>query len=386
METDRLSVKTPATPLRRDDASPQPVTSSPFPHGGPARPRGALSAQPLAAPAVYAPMSSGLALGLGGAALGNLFNAITDAEAEAVIEAAWADGCRTFDTAPHYGHGLSEQRFGRVLRGKPRDSFVLSSKVGRILTADATAARAQHGYVDVLPFNQHWDYSAAGVRRSVEDSLQRLGLARLDVAYLHDCDAATHGDAYPAVLRRVVDEAIPALRRLRDEGLVRQIGLGVNDVQVCLDVMARAEIDCLLLAGRYSLIDHAGLAALLPLCAERGVRVAAGGVFNSGILATGVRGKQPLRFDYGPASTGLIERTAAIEAVCERFGVPLRAAALQFPKAHAAVAIVMAGPQTVPHWHDAMAMMAHPVPSAFWRALREARLVPPEAPLPEGAA
>ncbi|MDB5894720.1 MAG: aldo/keto reductase [Rhodoferax sp.] len=331
-------------------------------------------------------MPGGVALGLGGAALGNLFTAITDAEAEAVIESAWADGCRTFDTAPHYGHGLSEQRFGNALRRRPRDSFVLSSKVGRVLTADANAARAQHSYVDVLPFNQHWDYSAAGVRRSVEDSLQRLGLARLDVAYVHDCDATTHGAAYPTVLRQVVDEAIPALRRLRDEGLVRHIGLGVNDVQVCLDVMAMTELDCLLLAGRYSLIDHAGLQALLPLCAQRGVRVAAGGVFNSGILATGVRGGQPLRFNYGPASRDWVDRTAAIEAVCERFGVPLRAAALQFPLAHPAVDIVIAGPQTLAHWHDAVTMMAHTVPAAFWRALRDARLLPDAAPIPGGTA
>lgn len=327
-------------------------------------------------------MTGGLALGLGGAALGNLFTAISDDAAEAVIAAALQAGCRTFDTAPHYGNGLSEQRFGNVLRGVPRDSFVLSTKVGRVLVPDANAARAQNSYVDVLPFHQRWDYSAAGVRRSVEDSLQRLGLARLDMAYVHDCDAACHGDAYPQVLRQVIDEALPELRRMQGEGLLRHIGLGVNDVQVCLDVLREADLDGLLLAGRYSLLDHAALPDLLPLCAERGVRIALGGVFNSGILATGVRAGQPVRFDYGPASEAWVMRTAAIEAVCEDFGVPLRAAALQFPLAHPAVEIVMAGPQTTAHWQDAVTMMGHAIPPGFWVALRDQALIPTEAVTP----
>jgi len=326
-------------------------------------------------------MASGLALGLGGAALGNLFTAISDDDAQGVLGAALANGCRTFDTAPHYGNGLSEQRFGRALRALPRDSFVLSTKVGRVLVPDAQAPRAQNSYVEVLPFSQRWDYSAAGIRRSVEDSLQRLGLARLDVAYVHDCDAVTHGAAYPQVLRQVLDEALPELRRLRGEGLLRHVGLGVNDVQVCLDVLREADLDGLLLAGRYSLLDHAALPALLPLCAQRGVRIALGGVFNSGILATGVGGGQPVRFNYGPASRAWTERTAAIEAVCASFKVPLRAAALQFPLAHPAVDVVMAGPQTIAHWQDAVAMMDHAIPPAFWQALREAGLIPAEAPL-----
>jgi D-threo-aldose 1-dehydrogenase len=330
--------------------------------------------------------STATRLGLGGAALGNLFNAISDDDAHAVITGAIADGCRTFDTAPHYGNGLSEQRFGRALRQLPRDDFVLSSKVGRVLVPDAAAPRAQHGYVEVLPFAQHWDYSAAGVRRSVEDSLQRLGLARLDVAYVHDCDAETHGAAYPQVLHQVLTEALPELRRLQGEGLLRHIGLGVNDVAVCLDVLRAAEIDCLLLAGRYSLLDHAALAELLPLCAVRGVRIAIGGAFNSGILATGVREAMrsgaEIRFNYGPASAQWVERTAAIESVCERFGVPLRAAALQFPLAHAAVEILMAGPQTTAQWQDAVGMMGHAIPPAFWLALRDAGLVPAGAPTP----
>lgn len=333
-------------------------------------------------PAIFPSAAAGLRLGLGGAPLGNLFTAVSDAQAQAVLAAALADGCVTFDTAPHYGNGLSELRFGQTLRALPRDSFVLSTKVGRLLLPDANAPRAQNGYVDVLPRVQCWDYSSQGVRRSVQDSLQRLGLARLNVAYLHDCDAITHGACYPDVLEQVLTQAIPELRRMQREGLLDFVGLGVNDVQVCLDVLAQTDVDCLLLAGRYSLLDHSALPDLLPLCEARGVRIALGGVFNSGILATGVRQAQPVRFNYGPAAQEWVERTAAIEDLCDQFNVPLRAAALQFPLAHPAVDIVLAGAQTVEHWQDAAAMLHHPIPAAFWDALRAARLLPDQAPTP----
>ena len=326
-------------------------------------------------------VGSGLRLGLGGAPLGNLFEAVNDAEARQLVEAAWHSGCRSFDTAPHYGHGLSERRLGDALRGQAHDGFVLSSKVGRLLTPDAAAPRAQHGYVDILPFRQSWDFSAAGTRRSVEDSLQRLGLARLDVAYVHDPDAATHGTNAPNVLRQVLDETLPALRQLKAEGLVGAIGLGTNDVDVVLRVLAEADLDVLMLAGRYSLLDHAALPALLPQCTARGVRVALGGVFNSGILATGTQ-RGAATFNYAPAAKEWLERTAQIEAVCNAFAVPLRAAALQFPLAHPAVDIVMLGARKVAEWDDAQAMLRQPVAPEFWAALRQQGLVPPEAPTP----
>jgi len=321
-------------------------------------------------------------LGLGGAPLGNLFAPVPDGDARALLDAAWTSGCRSYDTAPHYGHGLSERRIGDALRVQPRDSLTLSSKVGRLLTPDGSVPREQHGYVDGLPFRQHWDYSAAGVRRSVEDSLQRLGLARLDVAYVHDCDAATHGTHADAARRQVIDEALPALRALQREGLVRAIGLGVNDVNVVLDVLNEAELDVLLLAGRYSLLDHSALPELLPRCTARGVRIALGGAFNSGLLATGTRGGGVARFNYAPAAHEWIERTARIEAVCERHGVPLRAAALQFPLAHPAVDIVMVGARSVAEWQDALAMVNHPIPAAFWHGLRAEGLLPDAAPTP----
>ncbi len=331
---------------------------------------------------IFHPTLQRLPLGLGGAALGNLFNAISDDDAQAVIRAALADGCQTFDTAPHYGNGLSEHRMGHTLRSQARNSYVLSSKAGRLLVPDEAALREQNSYVDVLPYGQLWDFSAAGIRRSVEDSLQRLGLARLDVVYIHDCDAITHGARYPQVLHTLVSEGLPELQRLKAEGLVRHVGLGVNDVQVCLDVLAQADLDCLLLAGRYSLIDHSALLALLPLCVQRGVRIALGGVFNSGILATGVKGSQPIRFNYATASMDWVNRVAAVESVCDEFNVPLRAAAMQFPLAHPAIEIVMAGPQTVAHWDDAVRMMSFTIPGEFWSALRVQGLLPAESPTP----
>ncbi len=330
----------------------------------------------------FAPCTDGTRLSLGGAPLGNLFAVVPDDDAQALLDAAWASGCRSFDTAPHYGHGLSEQRLGAALRARPRDAFTLSSKVGRLLTPDATVPREQHGYVGGLPFRQHWDYSAAGVRRSVEDSLQRLGLDRLDAAFVHDCDATTHGTNADAVRRQVIDETLPALRALQREGAIGAVGLGVNDVQIVAAVLREAELDVLLLAGRYSLLDHSALPALLPLCLQRGVRIALGGAFNSGLLATGTRGGGTARFNYAAAAREWVERTARLEAVGDAHGVPLRAAALQFPLAHSAIDIVMVGARSAAEWQDAMAMARHPIPAAYWRDLRAAGLLPPDAPTP----
>jgi D-threo-aldose 1-dehydrogenase len=323
-----------------------------------------------------------LKLGLGGAPLGNLFTAVSDADAQNIIQQAIQDGCTMFDTAPHYGHGLSEQRFGQALRQLPRAGFTLSSKVGRILTPSATAERDQLNFVNILPYNQHWDYSAAGVRRSVEDSLQRMGMAYLDVAFVHDCCSICHGDNYPKILRQVIDEALPELQKMKREGLIHAIGLGVNDVQVCLDVLKEAELDCILLAGRYTLVDHSGFAELLPICEQRGMRIAIGGVFNSGILATGVRGSEKLLFNYDNAPAACVERVRAIETVCDEFNVPLRAAALQFPLAHPTVDTVLLGANQLSHWADAVAMLQHPIPAAFWAKLKTQGLIPLNAPVP----
>ena len=342
--------------------------------------------QKMLFPPLKNPKLGGLKIGLGGAPLGNLFKAVSDEDAQTIIQQAIADGCQTFDTAPHYGHGLSEQRFGQALRKLGRSSFVLSSKVGRILTPSATAERDQLNFVSILSYNQHWDYSAAGVRRSVEDSLQRMGMSHLDVAFVHDCCSICHGDNYPKVLRQVIDEAIPELQKMKREGLIHAIGLGVNDVQVCLDVLKETELDCILLAGRYTLVDHSGFAELLPICEQRGMRIAIGGVFNSGILATGVRAAEQkgekLLFNYDSAPASWVERVRAIELVCDEFKVPLRAAALQFPLAHPVVDTVLLGANQTTHWADALAMLQHAIPAVFWTKLKTLGLIPTNAPVP----
>jgi D-threo-aldose 1-dehydrogenase len=322
-------------------------------------------------------------LGLGGAPLGNMYSAIRDAQAQEVLQSAFADGCTTFDTAPHYGNGRSEARLAQFLASAPRESVVVSTKVGRLLVPDDDAPRSFGAYVEVLPYVQRFDYSAAGVRRSLKDSLRRLGLERIDVAYVHDCSAMTHADRAPAVLREVIEQALPELQRMRREGFIDRIGVAVSDWRVCVDILREADLDCLLLAGRYTLLDQSALIELLPLCETRGVRVAIGGAFNSGILATGVKhAAQPLRFNYEPAPTEWVTRASALEDVCERFGVPLRAAALQFPLAHPAVELVLAGVKSVEHWRDAVAKTRHAIPAAFWDALRAARLIPETAPTP----
>ncbi len=326
--------------------------------------------------------------GLGGAPLGNLFRAVADDTAATLIGHAYDAGVRYFDTAPHYGHGRSERRMGDALRMRPRDEYLLSTKVGRLLEPRADAPRDQHGYVDTLPFVQHYDYSAAGVRRSHEDSLQRLGLARVDILYIHDIDRATHGDAHERRLKDLLDGGLPALAALKAEGRIGGYGLGVNDVAICLQVLEHADLDAILLAGRYTLADHSALAELLPECERRGVAIVLGGPFNSGILATGAHpanGSTPY-FNYAPASPAIVERVAAIERVCAEFDVPLPAAALQFPAAHPAIATVIPGVRSVAEFDANWRLAQGPIPPAFWVALRERGLIDPRAPLPSTVA
>ena len=322
--------------------------------------------------------------GLGGAPLGNLFAPVAADAARALVALAHARGVRYFDTAPHYGNGLSEHRIGAALREIPRDAYLLSTKVGRLLRPDPRASRDQHGYVGVLPFTQCWDYSYDATLRSVEDSLQRLGLARIDLVFIHDVARDAHGDAQPQRLREAMDGAVPALARLKAEGAIAGFGLGVNEWQVCIDALAHADLDVLLVAGRYTLLDQTALPQLLPLCAQRGTRVVAGGPFNSGILATGARpadGRRPV-FNYEAAAPDVLARAAAIEEICAAHRVPLKAAALQFPRGHPAVACVLAGARSVAELDENLALASLAIPAAFWRDLRSASLIAADAPLP----
>ncbi|HEX7273600.1 MAG TPA: aldo/keto reductase [Casimicrobiaceae bacterium] len=322
-------------------------------------------------------------LGFGAAPLGNLYTPVAEDEALEAVRAAYDGGIRYFDTAPLYGHGMSEHRCGQVLRQYPRDSFTLSTKVGRVLRAGRDAGEAFDGYADALPFRAVYDYSYDGAMRSFEDSLQRLGTDRIDILLVHDIDVRTHGiDEQKRRFDESVNGAFKALCRLRDDGVVAAIGLGVNEVEVCLAVADTVDIDCLLLAGRYSLLEQGALDALLPLCASRQIGVIVGGPFNSGILATGAT--RDARYDYRLAPTQVAERVGRIEAVCKRHRVPLAAAALQFPYGHPAVASVIPGARTRAEVGQNLALLQIAIPADLWRELKAEGLLRLDAPCPVG--
>jgi D-threo-aldose 1-dehydrogenase len=318
-------------------------------------------------------------LGFGGAPLGNLFQPVAEAEAEATIDGAWAEGIRYFDTAPLYGHGLSERRLGRALSRRPRSDFIISTKVGRLLRP-ADSAVDGGVYRDIPAFEAVYDYSYDGALRSVEASLERLGLDRVDILYIHDIDRWTHGEDQPARYAEAMQGAYRALRRLRDEGVVAAIGLGVNEWEVCERAAREAEFDCFLLAGRYTLLEQAALASFLPLCVERSIWIALGGPFNSGILATGAR--PGATYNYAPAPPEVLERVARLEAVCRRHGTPLAAAALQFPLAHPVIRCVVAGARSVAEVEQNRALLDKKIPPDLWAELKAEGLIAAEAPTP----
>jgi len=322
-------------------------------------------------------------LGLGGAPLGDLYERIPADRALATLETAYRRGIRLFDTAPLYGHGLSEHRFGHVLRDKPRAEFVISTKVGRWLRPDRSEQVDRGQFVGGLNFQTVYDYSYDGTMRALEQSYQRLGMDRIDIALIHDIDVFTHGpEAQPTRFHEAMDGAYRALARLKADGTIGAIGLGVNDWRVCLDALRHSDFDGFLLAGRYTLIDQSALSELLPACERRGARVILGGPYNSGILARGAIAGAT--FDYRPAEPAILERVRAMTAVCAAFNVPLQAAALQFPLGHPAIVTILPGARNPAEVEANLHFAAHPIPGDFWRALRDSGLIAPEAPLPGG--
>jgi D-threo-aldose 1-dehydrogenase len=322
-------------------------------------------------------------LGLGAASIGGLFEAVSDDDAVALVERAWELGIRTFDVAPLYGYGAAERRLGRALAARPRDEYVLSTKVGRLvrpadaipagadIDAQSLAGRDDAFYARTDAVRLVFDYSADGVRRSLEESLERLGLDRIDIALIHDPD--DHWE-------QAIGEAWPALARLRDERTVRAIGAGMNQSAMLARFAREGDFDVFLLANRYTLLDQTALSDLLPLCVERGIGVLLGGVMNSGVLADP---RPESRFDYRPAPPEVIERARRIAAVCERHGVPLRAAAIQFPLAHPAVASLIAGVRRIDHLEEYPAAMRRLIPAAIWTDLRAEGLLAAGAPVPQ---
>lgn len=301
-------------------------------------------------------------LSFGAAAIGNLFTEVDPAQAAAAVDAAWDEGVRSFDTAPHYGLGLSERRLGQALRDRPRDTYTVSTKVGRLLEplpwGTAPAHGLSEGFAVAHTHRRRWDFSADGIRRSVEDSLGRLGLDRVDLVYLHDPD-----DHEEAAFR----EGYPALERLRAEGMVGAIGAGMNQTAMLTRFLRDTDVDAVLCAGRFTLLDRSALADLLPEAEARGRSVVVGGVFNSGLLADPRPGAT---YDYAPAPAHLLERALRIEEVTRRHGVPLRAAALRYPLGHPAVAGVLVGARSAEEVRDAAALLRTPVPDALWEELR----------------
>jgi D-threo-aldose 1-dehydrogenase len=316
------------------------------------------------------------ALGLGCATLGGSRIAVSRQKAEAIVAAAWAAGVCYIDTAPYYGVGQAERCVGDAMRWVPRDDWVLSTKVGRLLSPrPAAPADASRRYP--LPFEAVYDYSYDGVMRSFEDSLQRLGLARIDILYVHDIGAMQHGtEAHPGLMRTLRDGGYRALEKLRAAGTVRAIGIGVNEREVLLEAMEWGDWDGFLLAGRYTLLEQAPLDDLLPKCEQAGTSIVVGGPLNSGILA----GRDT--WNYNAAPPEIVARVKAIEAVCEGHRVPLAAAALQFPLAHPAVAAVIPGPRTADEFHANVRLLRHPIPAALWADLHAAGLLHPKAPTP----
>ncbi|WP_433412921.1 aldo/keto reductase [Microtetraspora malaysiensis] len=307
-------------------------------------------------------------LGLGLAPIGGLFTPVGDEVARATVEAAWDLGLRYFDTAPLYGYGLSERRAGAVLSGKPREEFALSTKVGRLLVPGGDAG--QQFWAEPSDLAPVFDFSYVGALRSHAESLRRLGVDRVDIAHIHDPD-----DHFA----EAVSGAFPALAELRARGEVGAVGAGMNQTAMLTELARAGDFDCFMLAGRYTLLDQSGQDELLPLCLERGISIIAAGVYNSGLLADP---KPGARYDYAPASTALVERAVAIRAVCERHGVPLRAAAIQFPLGHPAVAAVVIGAQDPGQIADNIAMFEWDIPGALWADLKKDGLLPEEVPTP----
>ena len=321
-------------------------------------------------------------IGFGAAMLGNLYQPLSDEESRETLVAALDAGMTYVDTAPRYGHGLSERRVGDILR--ERSDVILSTKVGRLFRANPKLKgnAERNGFRSPMPFEAVYDYSYDGVMRSYEDSLQRLGLARIDFLYIHDIGRLTHGEEHPRTFAELTGGGFRALEELRASGAIAGFGLGVNEWEICLEAMAHADLDIVLLAGRYTLLEQGAIARFLPACAKRGISVVIGGAYNSGILATGTRGGETPLYDYGPAPAHIIERVRQLEAVCDAFSVPLAAAALQFPLAHPAVVSVIPGLGSVARVAQTLDLYRTVIPPGFWARLRDEALVHPGAPLP----
>jgi D-threo-aldose 1-dehydrogenase len=316
-------------------------------------------------------------LGLGTATMGGSRIPITQAEGQAIVAAAWEAGVRYVDTAPFYGVGAAEHRVGDALRDKDRSDWVLSTKVGRLLRPKTDDAPQAGGRLSPMPFDVVYDYSYDGIMRSVEDSYQRLGLARIDILYVHDIGVYQHGPALNAqYLGQLRDSGYKALETLRRSGVVSAIGIGVNEKAVLIEALDFGDWDAFLLAGRYTLLEQDPLDDLIPMCQSRGTSLVIGGPLNSGILA----GRETWNYDTAPPE--IVAKVQAIAAVCASHNVPLPAAALQFPLAHPVVAAVIPGPRNAAEFNENLPLFTMKIPPGLWSDLRNEKLLHPNAPVP----
>ncbi len=316
-------------------------------------------------------------LGLGTATMGGSRIPITRQEGEEMVRAAWDAGVRYVDTAPFYGVGAAERRVGAALRAMPRDAWVLSTKVGRLLRPAGGTGTTSDGRIKPLPFEVEYDYSYDGIMRSMQDSFQRLGLAKIDILLVHDIGEYQHGpELHPQHMKVLRESGYRALEELRRTGTIGAIGIGVNEKAVLIEAMGFGDWDVFLLAGRYTLLEQAPLDDLLPMCLARGTSIVVGGPLNSGILA----GRDT--WNYAAAPAEIVARVNAIRAVCDSHAVPLAAAALQFPLAHPAVAAIIPGPRSAAEFVANLPLLRQKIPAALWSDLRQEGLLHPEAPTP----
>lgn len=322
-------------------------------------------------------------LGFGTAPLGNLYRAVSDDDAHATLEKAWETGVRYYDTAPLYGLGLAETRLNRFLRGKPRSDYVISTKIGRLLQPCKPEERMGIGkFFDVPNRREIYDFTYDGVMRSLEFSLERLGIDHVDILFAHDLDIFNHGswDALQPLLDQLMDSGYRALVALRDQGVIKAFGAGINEWQPAQWLAERGDFDLFLLAGRYTLLEQEALASFLPLCQERGIGIVLGGPYNSGILATGaVKGAW---FNYDPAPDDILERVAQIETICKKHGVRLIEAALKFPLQHPSVVSVIPGGQSVNQVTGNREILSATLPAGLWADLKASGLMRQDAPTP----
>lgn len=305
-------------------------------------------------------------LSFGTSNLAGMYKPVTPEEVHDVLTTAWDAGIRFFDTAPHYGNGMAEHQIGAFLRDK--SDWVLSTKVGRLLSPDPTPPAVVNGFHNPLPFQQRYDFTYDGIRRSFEDSLQRLGLNHVDILFLHDLGDPGAGTDTPEHRQQFLDGGgHRALSDLKAEGHVRAVGLGVNTVEICEELIGKVELDLILLAGRYTLLDHVAGQRLFPLCDRHGVRLVIGGVFNSGILATGA--VPGAHFNYAPAPEPVLTRVREIEAICQRHEVPMAAAALQYPDRHPLVMSTLIGTSRATSLSRNLTQFRQPLPDALWADL-----------------